>query len=125
MKQTRHALRGYGAFRRVFALGQRVDGTLVRCAVLVEMSAQTGLRVGYAVSSRAHNAVRRNRLRRLMREAFARERGLLLEEVGEKGRSLSLVFSFKGGPGVDIRRLKLPVVHADIAGICRQLRKKL
>jgi ribonuclease P protein component len=118
-------LRGHGAFRRVFALGQRVDGKLVRCTARIEGSSGVDLRAGFAVSSRAYGAVQRNRLRRLMREAFVQEESLLLEALAAKGRSLDVVFTFRSGGATEVRRLKLQAVRVDMAGICRQLIKML
>jgi hypothetical protein len=60
-----------------------------------------------------------------MREAFAGERSGLLEALGGTGRRLSAVFAFKSSRAVDIRRLKVQAVCADMAGVCRQLRKRL
>lgn len=125
MKPRGHVLRGRSAFSRVFALGQRIDGTLIRSFALVERSEGSSLRVGYAVSSRVYGAVRRNRLRRLMREAFRSERESLVLALRASGNSADLIFSVKRIPPGEVARLTLFPVQADIAGICRQLRAQL
>lgn len=75
--------------------------------------------VGYAVSSRLYNAVRRNRVKRLMRAAFAGEAGALASALAGSGSSVRLLFVFKGGKGVDVDRLKLLRVQKDIVGLSR------
>jgi ribonuclease P protein component len=83
------------------------------------------LNVGFAVSSRAYKAVWRNRLRRLLREAFSRQEESLLEKLQCSGMSATIILSFKARLQVDIRRLRIHPVSADIAGICRQLQALL
>jgi hypothetical protein len=63
----------------------------------------------------------RNRLRRLMREAVAKQREPIWESLKRRSMSASIIFSFKSYTEVDLRRLKVHVVAADIGGICKQL----
>jgi hypothetical protein len=102
-----------------------MDGALVRVFALVEPSGRSSLRVGYAVSSRTYGAVRRNRIRRLMREAFRGEREPLLESLRAGGSSVELIFSLRKIPPAEAARLKLHPVRSDIAQICRQLRARV
>lgn len=125
MNPRRHALRGHAAFSRVFASGRRIDGSLVQCFVVIEPAGNPELKVGFAVSSRAYKAVWRNRLRRLLREAFSRHEESLLEKLDGSGMSATMILAFKARLQVDIRRLRIHPVSADIAGICRQLQALL
>ena len=114
--KKKETLRGRGTFSRLFASGQRLDGELVRCFFVVDRKEPATLLAGFSVSSRTYNAVRRNRLRRLMREAFSLERPALWSAVLRGNCSLSLVFVFKGIREAD--RMSLHPVHAEIAGFC-------
>jgi len=60
-----------------------------------------------------------------MREAFARERAVLGQVIQESHRSVSLLFVFKPRRTVDVRRLVLASVHADIAALCRMVNARL
>lgn len=81
--------------------------------------------MGYAVSSKTYGAVRRNRLRRLMREGFRAERTSVLLALQASGNSAELIFSVKRIPVQDVARLTVFPVQADIAGICQRLKARL
>jgi ribonuclease P protein component len=94
----------------------------MRCVVVLEPASNPEMNVGYAVSSRAYTAVRRNRLRRLMREGFVLQRESLMDALKLRGMSASIVFVFKRQPESSIRRLKAGPVGEEIARLCGRLR---
>lgn len=118
-------MRGHAAFSRVFASGRRFDGPRIRCYIRLEPSDHSELQTGYAVSSRTFNAVRRNRLRRLMRAGFAAQRQPLLEALGRAGKSGAMVLFFRGVPGEDVRRLNVHPISVEITRLCRHVVEKL
>jgi ribonuclease P protein component len=63
-----------GAFRRVYETGQKVHGRLFTAFVIPTESG--GLRIGLTVTRKTGNSVARNRCRRLLREAFRRNRNV-------------------------------------------------
>ena len=68
-------IRSQRDFRRVYGRGVRAHGKLL---VLVALGAKSpGHRLGLAVSKEHGNAVRRNKLKRILREAFRLERPTL------------------------------------------------
>jgi hypothetical protein len=96
-----------------------VEGNLVRCFFLLERGSGPGLRLGYSVPGRVLHAVRRNRVRRLMRAAFARERETLDVAIENTTTTVSLLFQYEPKSRIDVRRLMLPMVRTDIAALCR------
>ena len=110
-------LRGRGVFSLMAAQGTKLDGDLLRCFFRVEDKAGPLLRAGFSVSSRSFNAVKRNRIRRLMRVAFDAEKPAFRAAAGE--RALSVLFVFKGKKGFAVGRLALEKVRADMSMLCR------
>jgi len=68
------------AFRAVYDEGRAHHGELVVMITRQEASVRRG--VGFVASKKVGNAVRRNRARRLLREAWRHLRGQVLEPTG-------------------------------------------
>ena len=68
-------LRTSGEFRKVFDNGRRLGGRKVRLYVLENGTDRS--RLGLSIGKKAGNAVRRNRIRRVLREAFRLNRHIL------------------------------------------------
>lgn len=111
-------LRGRGAFSSLFEQGTKLDSGLLRCFFRYERGAGTPLRAGFSVSSRAFNAVKRNRIRRLMRAAFDAEAPVLRSAAGSG--TISIVVVFRGRPGPRVERLALAAVQSDMRTLCLQ-----
>ncbi len=112
-------LRGQGAFDALFAAGRRANATLVRCLFRFEAEPAGSVRVGFSVPRRCGTAVRRNRVRRLMREAFRLEKDGFQRALRESERSVSLVFVFRGSRECAEGPLSMTVIHRDVVHCCR------
>ncbi len=118
-------LRGPRAFTDLMTGGDSLDGELMRCWFRTGSGEGPPLVAGFAVSSRRYSAVRRNRLRRLMRAAFDGEHDGLVTALNASGKNLAMVFLFKGRRGLDERRLGLEPVRRDLAALCRSVAARL
>lgn len=118
-------LRGYAAFDRVFNGGQKIGGSMATCLYLIERTEKAALHVGYAVSSKRFNAVRRNRVRRLMREAVRLECAPLCDAMVQHSVSANLVLVFRARADTEVRCLPLVSFRKDIAGIFGRLAERL
>lgn len=92
---------------------------------LCEAADRAALYVGYAVSSRRFSAVRRNRVRRMMREAVRSECAPLCDALLQHSVSASLVMVFRPRTDVDVRRLPLVLFRKDVADIFGRLAQRL
>lgn len=109
----------------MFSGGRRLAGTLLQCVFLLEESDHPTLRAGFAVPHRVYNAVRRNRFRRLMREAYRLESPALRSAVQLSRVSADLVFLFRPRKEAHIERLTVHPIRAEIAGFCRRVRERV
>lgn len=119
------SLRGHGVINQLYAQGNRLDAELVRCVYTFARGVSPGVRVAFAVPSKTFNAVRRNRLKRLMREAFAREWQILHRDSEQARISASLLFIVKGRKRILSTRTTLDSIHQSIASLCTTLRTQM
>lgn len=105
-------LRGRGSFRAVARSGMRVDGIYLRSYALLRSATPPSFAVGVTVYGRGINAVRRNRIKRRLREAIRKERGRILEAVCATGTRLELVLGYRKGGEEPIA--PFAELHADV-----------
>ena len=114
-------LRGRGAFDALFAAGLRANASLIRCLYRFGEASPGSVQVGFAVPRKSGTAVRRNRVRRLMREAYRKEDAGFRGGLSEAGRSASLVFVYRGTPERARGPLGLEDVHRDVRQLCHSV----
>lgn len=89
-------LRGYGSFGRLYKEGKPLKSGCLRCSVVISpasASAPPHLKIGFSI--RAAGAVRRNRLRRLVKESTRLNKAPLLLKLTAQGKSASMVIGMR------------------------------
>ncbi len=85
----------------------------------------SGIKVAFAVSKRAGNAVWRNRVKRLMREAYRLNKNFLLEKANISNLFVLLIFSpYKFNKKTD-GKIYLKDVESDIIELMKSVEKRL
>ncbi len=118
-------LRGRSVFARIHTSGQRVEAGICRCMFVLDRSHAGKVFVAFTVPSAGLPAVRRNRIRRLMREAFRHERDVLLQRVVGRDDSIQMILRYAGGKAGPTDRPMLAPFRRDIAAVCRALAARL
>ncbi|HTP13280.1 MAG TPA: ribonuclease P protein component [Bacteroidota bacterium] len=108
-------LRGRGAFEAVFARGRRTHAVHVRCIFVLKAGDGQCLTVGFAVPKKAGNAVKRNRMKRLMREAYWREERAFADSLRRLHLSATMIFVFKPPQESPVTAIRFADVHRDIS----------
>ncbi len=98
-------------FARIYAQGQRAGGKLI--TVVARRRREPGLRLGVSVSRQHGPAVRRNKIKRLLREAFRLERAGLPD-----GFDLILI------PRVRESKLLLAPLRAELRELVQRIARK-
>lgn len=117
MLEKSEILRGRGAFREVLTRGRRLQGTHIFCYLLrVESEGKKTVPVqaGFAVGRSTKSAVKRNRVRRLMREAYRLNKDKVVQSLLGQERCFRIVFLYKESTRKNVGELKLKDIDLDI-----------
>lgn len=85
-------LRGYQSFSNVLSGGKSYQQGIVRCFLLSTVKKGAGIKVGFALARGIQPAARRNRIKRLLRESYRKNKQILAETISSRGNEHHLVF---------------------------------
>jgi len=117
-------LRGYSVFSDILKNGRRAHGTLLQCHFTIHPETRTtpSVQVGFAVPHKSIAlAVDRNRLKRLMREAFRKNKAPLYEAANKKNLQVELIVMFRKADALQVRQIS----HATIENEWNTLMSKI
>ena len=115
----------------VFAKGERVAGKLIRCFVLGRPAGrpsgerpQDSLSVGFTVRRTIIRAVDRNRVKRLLRESFRRNKELLYPSMKRSPGAISVVFMYAPRTPMPVKTLTYSAVETDMRSLLTTIAQK-
>jgi ribonuclease P protein component len=115
-------LRGFGAFTRVIARGRTYEQQPVKAFVCSCPSKETLLYIGYAVTKKVKTAARRNRIKRLMREAFRANKTSFTEQINP-GTQTEIVFMFHGSKEIAPSMVRFESIAQALSELCSKIKK--
>ena len=113
-------LRGHGVFTKVITKGKRYEQQSIRVFICYAKASRISVRIGFTVTKRIHSAARRNRIKRLMREAFRANQKHLLKCIDQNAQ-LEAVFMFTGGKEFDPNRVQYSTIFSAFNLLCINL----
>jgi len=117
-------LRGYSVFSDILKNGESIHSSALQCYVKKKEREKNtpAVCVGFAVPRRGVSlAVDRNRVKRLLREAFRANKERLYEAADKTNVQLALIFIFRNGRRADVRRLRYASIERDVKDVMSKI----
>lgn len=118
-------LRGHQSFSTVLSKGKALQSGVLRCFFLPGDEGKAGIKVGFAVSRSVQGSSPRNRLRRLMREAYRTNKTILGAGTKPGRSSLKAVFMCTPGASVQAKTTAYGVVEHSMIELLTKLQQEL
>lgn len=127
--QKNEILRGEKQFQHVISEGTNFRAGSIKCHYMInsynDINSRPVLRAGFSVPRRVSGkAVDRNRVKRIMREAYRVHKPALSEIVHRQRCTLDMIFVFRGPTTTKPRYLKYRDVEEDIIRCLNTLGKR-
>jgi ribonuclease P protein component len=113
-------LYGFGAFTRVITRGKRYEKKPIRAFVHLSALKETTVRIGFTVTKRIRKATQRNKLKRLMREAFRAHKKDFIGHI-EQGILIEIVFLYNGDTEIAPSKVRFASIDQALASICTMI----
>jgi len=110
-------LSGFGTFTRVITRGKRHEKQPIKAFVLSSLSKRTSLHVGYSVSKKVRTAAHRNRLKRLMKEAFRAKKTDFIGQL-TSGTRVEIVFMYNGNTEITPTMVQFSSIAQALSTLC-------
>jgi ribonuclease P protein component len=103
-------LNGYRSFTKVITEGKRFEKTPIRVFVRLTTTNTSSLNVGFTVTKKTRKAAHRNRIKRLMREAFRASKQEFTKLV-VSGKRVEIVFMYKSNTDIAPARVRFSSIN--------------
>jgi ribonuclease P protein component len=114
------SLSGFGTFTRVITRGKRYEKQSIKAFVFSSLSKRTCLHVGYAVSKKIRRAAHRNRLKRLMKEAFLVKKIDFIRQLNS-GTLVEIVFMYNGNAEITPTMVRFSSIVQALSALCSMI----
>jgi len=117
-------LRGYSVFSEILKNGESIQSSALQCYFKEQKREKNNppVRIGFAVPRRdIALAVERNRLKRLMREAFRTNKAQLVEAASRKDLQLALVLIFRKSGRTNVRQIRYASIESDLKDVMSRI----
>ena len=115
-------------FQKIYSIGKILYSSQNRLKVNYYLESSVndfGIKAAFVVSKKAGNAVWRNRVKRLMREAYRNNKSTLTELCSSKKLQLLLSFSPNSINQKQNKRIKLDFILHDFIGLLERVKSKV
>jgi ribonuclease P protein component len=114
------SLSGFGAFTRVITRGKRYEKQPIKAFLVSSLSKKTSLHVGYTVTKKIRTTAHRNRLKRLMREAFLAKKTEFIRQISS-GTLVEIVFMYNGNTKIAPTMVRFSTVAQALSTLCSMI----
>lgn len=108
---------GYGAFTRVITRGKKYEKNPIKAFVYKSASEVTSMQIGFTVTKRIRKATQRNKIKRLMREAFRVQKKNYIRHI-KPGFLVEIVFIYNGDIEIAPRKVRFASIDQAFTTIC-------
>jgi ribonuclease P protein component len=114
------SLAGFGSFTRVITRGKKYEKKPIKAFVYASFEKKTSLSVGFAVSKGIRSAVHRNRVKRLMRQAFQASKMELINKISA-GMLIEIVFMYSGDSRLAPPMVQFGPINKAFLSLCKDI----
>jgi ribonuclease P protein component len=113
-------LRGFRTFTRVITRGKRYEKQPIKAFVISSLSKRSSLHIGYTVTKKIRTAAHRNRLKRLMREAFLTKKIDFIRRISS-GTLVEIVFMYNGNTEIAPKMVRFSSIDQAFSALCSMI----
>jgi ribonuclease P protein component len=122
-KSSNENLKGFDAFTRVIARGKKYEIHPINAFVFLSIAKEPSLRIGYAVTKKIRIAAHRNRMKRLMREAFRSKKAEFIKQI-KSDTLVEIVFMYNGRTEIAPRLVRFASINRAFSDLCLLIEMK-